>query len=196
VVRVDRAGAHQLGAAHRTRRGDARALQRGCHAGAVLDDDRDPAAHGHQPRLVRHGTRVNGAEDPIDPLEATRTAPHPDEVFHGTPEDDGAASPVREVTSPAAIARFQERPDIVRSEGRYALLNTTITPHEAMVTDLLFIRDALDAAGVGYLLVRGNDARPVIAVSWADRKALRKALVAACQDEPFYSLTVDTRKDK
>lgn len=139
---------------------------------------------------------MTGPDQANDPLEATRTAPHPDEVFHGTPEDDGATSPVREVTSPAAMARFQERTDVVRADGRYALVNGSITPHEAMVTDLLFIRDALDAAGVGYLLVRGNDARPVIAVSWTDRKALRKALVGACQDEPFYSLTVDTRKDK
>ncbi|WP_343899758.1 stealth family protein [Arthrobacter rhombi] len=139
---------------------------------------------------------MNAPDQSTDPLEATRTAPHPDEVFHGTPEDDGAASPVREVTSPAAMARLQERADVVRAEGRYALVNSSITPHEAMVTDLLFIRDVLDAAGVGYLLVRGNDARPVIAVPWTDRKALRQALVAACQNEPFYSLTVDTRKDK
>jgi hypothetical protein len=41
--------------------------------------------------------------------------------------------------------------------------------------------------------VRGNDERPVIAVNWAQRKALRAALVAACEDRPFYSKTVDAK---
>ncbi|AQA25154.1 putative uDP-glucose-4-epimerase [Rhodococcus sp. MTM3W5.2] len=63
-----------------------------------------------------------------------------------------------------------------------------------MVEDLLFIRDTLDAAGIEYLLVRGNDERPVIAVNWADRKILRAALVAACEDLPFYSKTVDAKR--
>ncbi|OUS94751.1 sugar phosphotransferase [Rhodococcus sp. NCIMB 12038] len=62
-----------------------------------------------------------------------------------------------------------------------------------MVEDLLFVRDVLDAAGIEYLLVRGNDERPVIAINWAQRKALRAALVAACEDRPFYSKTVDSK---
>ncbi|NDV07902.1 sugar phosphotransferase [Rhodococcus opacus] len=62
-----------------------------------------------------------------------------------------------------------------------------------MVEDLLFVRDVLDGAGIEYLLVRGNDERPVIAVNWAQRKALRAALVAACEDRPFYSKTVDAK---
>ena len=62
-----------------------------------------------------------------------------------------------------------------------------------MVEDLLFVRDVLDAAGIEYLLVRGNDERPVIAINWAQRKALRAALVAACEDRPFYSKTVDAK---
>ncbi|TQC44641.1 sugar phosphotransferase [Rhodococcus sp. WS4] len=62
-----------------------------------------------------------------------------------------------------------------------------------MVEDLLFVRDVLDGAGIEYLLVRGNDERPVIAINWAQRKALRAALVAACEDRPFYSKTVDAK---
>ncbi|MCO1338591.1 sugar phosphotransferase [Kocuria polaris] len=65
-----------------------------------------------------------------------------------------------------------------------------------MVIDLLFVRDALDAAGIEHLLVRGSDARPVVAVDWKHRQRLRAALVTACADEPFYSLSVDTRRDK
>ncbi|MEN2743910.1 stealth family protein [Sinomonas halotolerans] len=65
-----------------------------------------------------------------------------------------------------------------------------------MVEDLLFVRDVLDRAEIPYLLVRGNDARPVIAVDWKQRKELRRALVEACRDEPFYSMSVDARKDR
>lgn len=127
--------------------------------------------------------------------DLTPLNPHPDEVYHGVGAEDTSVNEVREVTSPEAIARFQDREDIVRADGRYALLNSTMTPHEAMVEDLLFVRAALDAKDIPYLLVRGNDARPVIAVSWTERKKLRKALVLACQEEPFYSMSVDTRKD-
>lgn len=65
-----------------------------------------------------------------------------------------------------------------------------------MVEDLLFVRRVLDDAGIDFLFVRGNDERPVIAVDWDDRKPLRAALVAACQNEPFYSQVVDTRSGR
>ncbi|WP_299572215.1 stealth family protein [uncultured Williamsia sp.] len=87
--------------------------------------------------------------------------------------------------------RLRDRSDIVEFHGRHALRNTTTTPHEAMVADLLFIRDALDAAGIAYLLVRGNDSRPVLAVDWHLRAELRAALVSACMREPFYVKTMD-----
>jgi hypothetical protein len=120
----------------------------------------------------------------------------PDEVYHGAPEAERDLAEVREITSPEAIARFSDRSDILRVDGRYALVNESMTPHEAMVADLLFVRAVLEDADLPYLLVRGNDARPVIAVNWDHRKKLRAALVRACEDEPFYSITVDTRKDK
>lgn len=89
-------------------------------------------------------------------------------------------------------SRLQELPGIVRHKGRHALQITTTTPHQAMVADLLFLRDALDRAGIEYLLVRGNDERPVIVVDRSQRRQLRATLVAACADQPFYSKTVDT----
>lgn len=58
----------------------------------------------------------------------------------------------------------------------------------------MFVRSVLDGAGLDYLLVRGNNDRPVIAVDWKDRRELRAALVEACHDEPFYSMTVDAKK--
>lgn len=120
----------------------------------------------------------------------------PNDVYHATAEDETFLTAVQEVTSAAAGRRLADRPDVVHSARGYALINEGLTPHEAMVEDLLFVRDALDRAGISFLLVRGNDARPVIAVPWTERKALREALVAACTDEPFYSVTVDARKDR
>ncbi|WP_198928473.1 stealth family protein [Tersicoccus sp. Bi-70] len=120
----------------------------------------------------------------------------PTDVYHATAEDETYLTTVQEVTSAAAGRRLADRPDVVHSARGYALVNEGLTPHEAMVEDLLFVRDALDRAGISLLLVRGNDARPVIAVPWTERKKLREALVAACQDEPFYSVTVDARKNR
>jgi hypothetical protein len=99
-----------------------------------------------------------------------------------------------EETSPAAVARLKHRPDVVRTSGRYALINKNRTPYQAMVEDLLFLRNVLAQAGLDYLLVRGNNDRPVIALDWKKRKKMRAALVEACRDEPFYSMTVDAKK--
>ena len=83
------------------------------------------------------------------------------------------------------------RTDLVLAKGRLALLNTGATPQQAMVEDLIFVRSVLDAAAIDFLLVRGNDSRPVLAVDWRDRKLLRTALARACVDEPFYSKPAD-----
>ncbi|WP_427016017.1 stealth family protein [Pseudarthrobacter sp. P1] len=120
-------------------------------------------------------------------------APDQQDVYFGSPADDDERHLVEE-TSPAAVVRLTTRDDVIRYRGRYALLNTKTTPSEAMVEDLLFLRDALDAAGITYLLVRGNGERPVLAVDWKHRKALRAALASACRNEPFYSITVDAKK--
>ena len=85
------------------------------------------------------------------------------DVYYGNPATDDDIELIEE-TPPSAVARFKNRADVVLHEGRYVLLNRDRTPNQAMVDDLLFIREALEAAGLNYLLVRGNDERPVIAV--------------------------------
>lgn len=95
------------------------------------------------------------------------------------------AAPVTVALSPGA--ELARRPDIVLSKGRLAILNEAHTPFDAMLADLLFIREALETAKIDYLLVRGNDNRPVIAVDWSVRKKLRSALAKASVNEPFYS---------
>ena len=92
---------------------------------------------------------------------------------------------------PLPLPAMTLRPDLVLAKGRLALLNTGATPQEAMIEDLLFVRSVLDDAGIDFLLVRGNDSRPVLAVDWRDRKVLRTALARACVDEPFYSKPAD-----
>jgi hypothetical protein len=86
-------------------------------------------------------------------------------------------------THPVAL----DRPDIVLRKGQLTLVNGHSTPRESMIEDLFFIADALDAEGVPFLLVRGNDERPVLAVDWALRKRARQALLGAMTSEPFYA---------
>ncbi|WP_022883122.1 stealth family protein [Gryllotalpicola ginsengisoli] len=80
-----------------------------------------------------------------------------------------------------------ERDDIVIRGGMYALRNTDLTPYESMVSDLLAVRDVLEASEIAYLLVRADDGRLVVAVDRARRKELAAAFAAAFRDEPFYA---------
>ena len=144
----------------------------------------------------RHRRRVSCRRAPI-PTPHRRypitdvSAQH--DVYFGTPAPDDERDLVEEA-SPSAVARFKDRDDVIRHRGRYVLLNRNRTPNQAMVDDLLFIRAALEKADLDYLLVRGNDERPVIAVDLQYRRELREALVEACTNEPFYAMTVDAQK--
>ncbi|MFF2676683.1 stealth family protein [Arthrobacter koreensis] len=130
------------------------------------------------------------------PLEAPITditAEH--DVYFGTPEE-GAEAEDLQTASLAVVERVEHRPNVSKIKGRLTLMDTGLTPHQAMVEDLLFVRRVLDDAGIDYLLVRGNDQRPVIAIDLKLREELRRAFVEACSDEPFYSRSVDTEKSR
>ena len=62
----------------------------------------------------------------------------------------------------------------MRHKGRLALVNTNLTPSQATVADLLFVREALEASAIRFLLIHGTDERPVIAVDRKDRKAAER----------------------
>ena len=101
--------------------------------------------------------------------------------------------------NPTSVARIAAREGVVQRRGRLALRNGTmggsgLTPHEAMVCDLLFIRQVLDQHNIEFLLVRGNDQRPVLAIDLSLRPRLEAALAAACAHEPLYARSVDTKK--
>ena len=83
------------------------------------------------------------------------------------------------------------REDILLVDGRFSLINEDLTPDEAMVADLLFVRAALDAAAIGYLLIRGDEDRPVLAVDKRDRQDVVEALRVAGTREPLYSRAMD-----
>nr|WP_051479161.1 stealth conserved region 3 domain-containing protein [Arthrobacter sp. H5] len=129
----------------------------------------------------------NHTEVPITDIAAQH------DVYFGAPEPENEAE-VLESASLAAVSRFNDRSDITTVKRRFTLINDDTTPHQAMVEDLLFIREALERAGIEYLLVRGNDERPVVAIELKYREELRHALVDACRNEPFYSRTVDTKR--
>jgi Stealth protein CR2, conserved region 2/Stealth protein CR3, conserved region 3/Stealth protein CR4, conserved region 4/Stealth protein CR1, conserved region 1 len=82
------------------------------------------------------------------------------------------------------------RADLLERAGRLTLVNDTVTPHEAMVDDLLFLRRVLEGAGVRALLIRHDDARPTLAIERDDYPAAEAALIAACAAEPFYAETL------
>lgn len=80
-----------------------------------------------------------------------------------------------------------ERSDVVVRKGRLTLLNGHLTPQQSMIEDLLFIDDALTAADVDHMLIRGNDTRPVLALDERDRQRAESTLMDACANEPFYA---------
>lgn len=95
----------------------------------------------------------------------------------------------------APLVAVPQRHDLVDHQGRLTLVNTRLSPREAMLEDLDFIRGALDTAGIDYLLVRGEDARsgavrPVLAIDERERDAVTIVLAEACRSEPFVSRPV------
>ncbi len=115
------------------------------------------------------------------------------DVYFGTPEPEHESEDLQ-TASLAVVQRVEHRPDVVKVKGRLTLMDTGLTPNQAMVEDLLFVRRVLENTKVPYLLVRGNDQRPVIAVDLAYRPQLRRAMVEACREEPFYSRSETLRR--
>ncbi|MDP7706753.1 stealth family protein [Mycobacterium sp. TY815] len=82
-------------------------------------------------------------------------------------------------------------PVTVNRRGRIARVEASLTPHEAQIEDLVFLRKTLNRAGIPYLLVRDHKDRPILAVDIRLRAAVEQALAAACATEPMYAKSVD-----
>jgi UDP-glucose 4-epimerase len=91
------------------------------------------------------------------------------------------------IVDPVTGLRDFHRTDVVVRRGQLTLLNETLTPTQASVEDLLAIADGLDVAGIDYLLVRGDDNVPILAVDRVRRRDVARALARAFANEPFYS---------
>ncbi|MBV9353316.1 MAG: stealth family protein [Mycobacterium sp.] len=70
-------------------------------------------------------------------------------------------------------------------------LGPRLTPYEAMVEDLLFVRAELDMAGIPFLLIRGADGRPALVVDIGLRGRVANALMAACLEVPLHAKVLD-----
>jgi hypothetical protein len=115
------------------------------------------------------------------------------------PAPDTASIPLLSLSSEPELVllslddrtRRFDRDDVVVRKGEIALINGHFTPHESRVSDLLALADALDTAGIDYLLVRGDHDRPVIAVNRKRRKKISRVLAEAFSNTPFYLKPLD-----
>ena len=84
-----------------------------------------------------------------------------------------------------------DKPVIVSRSGRVARLESSLTPHEAQIEDLVFVRKVLKKANIPFLLIRDHKNRPVLAVDIELRSAVERELTIACATEPMYAKTAD-----
>src|ERR1700730_3274578 len=84
-------------------------------------------------------------------------------------------------------------PIIVTRRGKLARLESSLTPYEAQIEDLAFLRKVLNRANIPYLLVPSHKGRPILAIDIDLRPAVEQALAAACAAEPMYAKTIDER---
>ena len=126
---------------------------------------------------------------PIVTPPSTATSTSASATAQSIPLHAAPAQPL--LVQPRPDSRVMLRDDVLLSKGLFTLVNGSLTPREAMIEDLLFLRGALIAASIRFFLVRADDNRPVVVVNWVDRKKLRLALAEACAREPFYSRVED-----
>ncbi|TFC26740.1 sugar phosphotransferase [Cryobacterium sp. MDB1-18-2] len=133
----------------------------------------------------------SAAEPSVVPVSPAGTASAPGTANSANPVLSLSTEPELVLLSPDARTRRFDRDDVVVRKGEIALINGHFTPHESMVRDLLAIAHALDAAGIDFLLVRGDHDRPVLAVDRKRRKHITRALAEAFSNDPFYAKPLD-----
>jgi hypothetical protein len=84
-------------------------------------------------------------------------------------------------------------PIIVTRRGKIARLESSLTPHEAQIEDLVFIRKVMNRTDIPFLLIRNPKNRPILAIDIELRPAVQSALVSACAMEPMYAKTLDEK---
>jgi hypothetical protein len=81
--------------------------------------------------------------------------------------------------------------DVARVDVFNSADGLRLTPYEAMVQDLLFIRTELEIAGIPFLLIRGADGRPALVVDIGLRARVAETLMAACLEAPLRAKIFD-----
>src|ERR1700688_4089906 len=84
-------------------------------------------------------------------------------------------------------------PIIVTRRGKIARRESSLTPDEAQIEDLVFVRKALNRARIPFLLIRNPKNRPILAINIERRPAVERALITACAGEPMYAKTIDEK---
>ncbi|MFB7893802.1 stealth conserved region 3 domain-containing protein [Microbacterium sp. NPDC056044] len=78
------------------------------------------------------------------------------------------------------------RTDVVLERGILHLVHDDVSPHDARESDLLLVADALEAAGIAFLLVRHDRTVPALVVDVRHRAEVQTALSTVCTREPLY----------
>ena len=84
-----------------------------------------------------------------------------------------------------------DTPVIVSRSGKVARLESSLTPHEAQIEDLVFVRKILKKANIPFLLIRDHKNRPVLAIDIERRSAVEREMTIACATEPMFAKTAD-----
>ncbi|MBV8182982.1 MAG: stealth family protein [Mycobacterium sp.] len=82
--------------------------------------------------------------------------------------------------------------NIVTRRGKMARIESSLTPHEAQIEDLIFLRKLLKKANIPFLLIRNHKNRPVLVIDIDLRSTVEHELASACAEEPMYAKTIDT----
>jgi hypothetical protein len=69
---------------------------------------------------------------------------------------------------------------IVTRRGKIARLESSLTPHEAQIEDLVFLRKVLKKANIPYLLIRDHKNRPILVVDVELSSEVEREVTSAC----------------
>jgi len=95
-----------------------------------------------------------------------------------------------------AVTDLPQESSVVMHRNQTTLVNRRLGPRDALIADLLFLRAALVAGEIQFLLVRSDDDRPVIAIDVSHREAALSAIQASSLGEPLYAKPVGSRSGK
>ncbi|WP_149829585.1 stealth conserved region 3 domain-containing protein [Streptomyces tailanensis] len=122
-------------------------------------------------------------------------------VFSGP---DGAATPA--APAPASQSRSGDQrgleqslakrhPHLVRDGGQLCLVTETESPYETVQANLALAADALEAAGIPYLVVRDTMVRHTVAVHESFREQVLKELAGRYRDQAVYTALLNDRQE-